>query len=229
MYTNNLYNFPKISYKPVFNGIADQQLKADQSVLFGYIIDVQGVNIIDSTIYDQNILPYNYASFAGTCYEKNEEKRYNVDVRVYDKSNNLISTLVTNNGEFKFINLNKDIFYNIEFQDNSNKYLGKKIYSIKPETDIIQPCAIVLMDYKKDITVGSTYKAIFKTYGIGSKGVSSTNKPAWLTIDQINSDFYSIYGTIPSGTTNVNYTIRLSDSRTNGEYTSDVIISHKVN
>lgn len=229
MFTGQLYNVGKITYSPVITGLADPQIKADDAILFGYVVQVMVNDMLDPTIFEETTLPYNYGSFAGTCFEKSEETRYNVDIRVYDRSDNLVKSSVTSNGEFKFINLNQDVFYNIEFQDNINKYLGKKIFSIKPETDQVQPCAILLMDYKKDIIVGSTYKAIFKTYGLGSKGVTSANKPAWLTIEQLDSEFYTISGTIPAATTNVVYTITLSDSRTGGTYTNDLVINHKVN
>lgn len=229
MYTGQLYNVAKITFVPSMNGIADPLMKVDDTKIFGLSTQVMVNSLNDDTIFDENIIQYNYGSFAGTCYEKTIETIYNANITIFDRRNNIVKTGSTLNGVFKITNLNSNIFYDIEFKDDSNKYLGKKIFNIKPDIDQLQPCVIILMDYKKDIIVGSTYKAIFKVYGIGSKGLTSSDLPPWLSINQLDSEFYTVSGTIPSGTLNVAYTLNLSDSRTGGTYTSNLSITHKVN
>lgn len=154
----------------------------------------------------------NFGVISGTVFEKTEATKYEALVKIkYNGSE--VASEQTVNGEFSFNKLNKDLKYNIEFIDTTNKYTSKLLTEIQPVFDESQNPQIVTF-FKPVATTKLEYYFGVHAYG-EEVNVSLIGAPT-LSIVKISDDIYKVVGA-NSGST-VEFTIQLDDIRNGTKY-----------
>lgn len=161
---------------------------------------------------------YDYGIIRGSVFEKTEETKFNVTVNL-NYNGRIVRTLETVNGDFLFSNLNKEIQYDIEFIDTSNKYNPKLLKSLTPEFDIEQPAKLIKF---YDAVVIDNFEYYFGVYSLGEPQITLQNAPSTFVVEKISDDIYKIKG--KNNNAVINFTIRLDDYREGGKLVSDELI-----
>lgn len=163
-----------------------------------------------------------YGNFYGNVFEIEESTKYNVEVNLkYNGA--ILETINTNDGEFRFNNLNPQIKYDLEFNDLTNKYSSKLLNKIQPDIDINQDPVIYIIDNCRALS-----EKFYITFGIivlGEPQVNLARAPANFKIDKINDTTYSVSG--PNINKDFDFDILLDDYRDGG--TKSVIKNIKAN
>lgn len=83
--------------------------------------------------------------FEGQSFEKDESTKYNsVKYKlIHSNTGKIIDEFISDNGAFKFIDLNEKEFYSIIVTDINNKYIGKFIERLNPEIDYSKAMKII--------------------------------------------------------------------------------------
>lgn len=210
MITNTEQIYYSVDYKYELKSWLEQTkfYGADPVIDMGqaYIL---GLSYTNQTLYDLK-KSYNYGSFSGAIFEKDEENIYNAKVQV-NYNGNLVDELNTTNGLFSFSNLNKDLTYELKFIDTTNKYNSKSI-NLQPELDSNQDSHIFLYDTVR--TKGDTISVYFEIYALGTPQVTLERAPTSYLLTKISDTIYSVTGN--NDNKDIDFDIRLDDYRTDG-------------
>ena len=135
-----------VEYIPKLSDRLSDKLYYDAEVReldFSFVGEIIGLTNTFFTMKDTS-MEYGFGILKGSVFEKTEETKYNVKVNL--KYNNLIvQSVETLNGDFIFTNVNPSLKYDIDFIDETGKYLSKSV-SITPELDIEQNPKIIMFD-----------------------------------------------------------------------------------
>lgn len=197
---------PKLS-----NRLSDKlYYDADVSILDlsveGTIVDLTGT----SFTMKETTKEYGYGLLKGSVFEKTEETKYNVKVNL-KYNNKIIQSIKTTDGDFIFENVNPALQYDIDFIDETGKYLSKSV-SITPELDLEQNPKIFMFDELK--LLSDNINLYFGIYALGDPQVSLSRAPSTLTVSKINETTYLISG--PISNKNLDFDILLDDYRESG-------------
>lgn len=171
---------------------------------------------ISNTCYQfKNPLYNNHGIFEGSVFEKAEPTKYDVTVNLVYKGSK-IKSMQTTNGDFKFIGINKELEYTMEFIDNTNKYNPKMLKDIIPGVDDSQPPEVQLF-FK--LVTGDKIDYYFGIHYQGVPTVSLIGAPPSFNLMKISDSIYRVVGSVPINT-KPSFTIQLDDLRDIGKVTS---------
>lgn len=201
-----------VEYIPKLSDRLSDKLYYDAEVReldFSFVGEIIGLTNTFFTMKDTS-MEYGFGILKGSVFEKTEETKYNVKVNL--KYNNLIvQSVETLNGDFIFTNVNPSLKYDIDFIDETGKYLSKSV-SITPELDIEQNPKIIMFDKLEFLS--ENINIYFGIYTQGEPQVSLSRAPSTLSVSKVNETTYLISGAVSNK--NLDFDILLDDYRDSG-------------
>lgn len=197
---------PKLSERVADKLYYESDIKVLDLSYDGTIIDLTDTSF---TMKDTS-KEYGYGVLKGSVFEKTEETKYNVKVNL-KYNTKIIQNVETSDGDFIFTNVNPSLEYELEFIDESGKYLSKTVY-IKPDLDFEQEPKIFMYDELGFLS--DNINIYFGIYTQGEPQVSLSRAPSTLSVSKVNETTYLISGSVSNK--NLDFDILLDDYRDSG-------------
>lgn len=201
-----------VEYIPKLSDRLSDKLYYDAEVReldFSFVGEIIGLTNTFFTMKDTS-MEYGFGILKGSVFEKTEETKYNVKVNL-KYNNSIVQSVETLNGDFIFTNVNPSLKYDIDFIDETGKYLSKSV-SIIPELDIEQNPKIIMFDKLEFLS--ENINIYFGIYTQGEPQVSLSRAPSTLSVSKVNETTYLISGAVSNK--NLDFDILLDDYRDSG-------------